>query len=239
MEIYTFGDRNKEKVLLFHPMFTSFEFFNSFVEKLQDEFFFIVPTLSGHTCCSTYVSMEHEEKDLEEFLRANGIDKIKLVIGFSLGGNIAFDYFSKNSDKIEKVIVDSAPLFRFPAFVKRNFYNKYQKCLEKVRENPSKAADELNKNFHGMGDTQKDVAQIVTTDSLKGLLESCYNISLPKLAEGEQAKILFVYGTKDIARLCLPRIRRYKHSKFVKLNALNHCEYFMKHQNEYIEKLVR
>ena len=239
MEISTYGNRNNENILLFHPMFTSAEFFNSFVEKLQDEFFFIVPTLSGHSHGSTYVSVEEEERQLDQFLQSNGIDKIKLVIGFSLGGNIAFDYFSKNSSKTEKVVVDSAPLFNFPRFVKRHFLSKYKKCLQKVRQNPTKAADELNKNFHGMGNAQKEVAQIVTDESLTGLIESCYNVDLPRLTETEQSKITFLYGTKDIAKLCLPRIRRYKHSSFVKLSGLNHCEYFMEHQDEYIQKFVR
>ena len=239
MQIHTFGDRNKDAVLLFHPMFTNFEFFKSFVERLQDEFFFIIPTLSGHSDCSIYHSMENEERELDQFLRNNDIEELKLVIGFSLGGNIAFDYFSKNSNKIEKVIVDSAPIFKLPKLIKRHFYLKYKKCLERVRTNPANAAKELNKNFHGMGDVQKDVAQLVKTESLKGLLESCYNITLPKLSNDAQKKIVFLYGTKDIAKLCLPRIRRYKSSKFVKLRGLNHCEYFMKHQDEYVQKFVR
>ena len=77
----------------------------------------IVPTLSGHYKNSTYISMQNEEEILNNYLKDNNIDKLKIVIGFSLGGNIAFDYFCKNSDKIEKVIIDSAPIFKFPLFV--------------------------------------------------------------------------------------------------------------------------
>ena len=239
MEIYTFGDRNKEKILLIHPMFTSANFFKSFVEKLKDDYFFIIPTLSGHAENSTYVSTEQEENALNEFFTNNQIDRLKLVVGFSLGGNIAFNYFCKNTEKIDKVVVDSAPLFCFPKLVKRHFYKKYKNCLAKVRENADKAEYELNKCFHGMGESQKAVAPLVSNDSLNGLIESCYNNKLPTLFEATQRKIVFVYGTKDIARLCLSRIRKYKHSKFLILRGYNHCEFFMTKQDEYINQLVK
>lgn len=238
MQISTYGNIENEKVLLIHPMFTNSNFFEGIVEKLKDRYFLIVPTLSGHDKKSTYISLSQEEKEIDDFLKNRNISKIKMIVGFSLGGNIAFDYFCKNSDRIDKVVVDSAPLFKFPKFIKNHFFKKYLKCLRKVRSNKENAVEELNKCFHGMGESQKDIASIVTDESLKNLMESCYNISLSNLNEDQQRKITFVYGTKDIARMCIPRIKKYTKSDFVILDGFNHCEYFMKQPEEYIKRFI-
>ena len=61
-----------------------------------------------------------------------------------------------------------------------------------------------------MGEVQQYVAPIVTIESPKNLLESCYNIEAPKLKMIHREKITFVYGANDIARLCLSRIKNIK-----------------------------
>ncbi len=86
-----------------------------------------------------------------------------------------------------------------------------------------------------MGNSQQYVAKVVTNESLVNLIESYYHMKTPKLSMDSQKKITFVYGKKDIARLCLPRIRKYKNSKIMKVDLLNHCGYFMKKIDEYIK----
>ncbi len=238
MKIYTYGDKEKEKILLLHPMFTSAKYFDFALNKLGEKYYLIIPTYSGHYENSTYLSMEDEEKSIDKFLNENGIDKIKTVIGFSLGGNIAFDYFCKHQDKIEKVIIDSAPIFKIPKIIKKIFYRKYKKCLIRVKNSPKNAAKELNKCFNGMGEFQQYVAPLVTIDSLKNLVESCYNVKTIKLNKDSEKKMIFVYGSKDIARICLPRIKKYKNSKFVKIDLQNHCSYFRNNIDEYINNLI-
>ena len=183
--------------------------------------------------------MKDEEKTIDEFLKENNIDKLKAIIGFSLGGNIAFHYFCNNQDKVDQVIVDSAPIFKFPNIIKKYFYNRYKKCLLNIKEHPEDTVKELNKCFNGMGEVQQYVAPIVTIESLKNLLESCYNIEAPKLENDSQRKITFVYGTNDIARLCLPRIKKYKNSEFIQIESLGHCGYFRENTDEYIKRLIR
>lgn len=108
-----------------------------------------------------------------------------------------------------------------------------------IKEHQENTVKELNKCFNGMGEVQQYIAPIVTIESLKNLLDSCYLIEVPKLDIASQRKITFVYGTKDIARLCLPRIRKYKYSEFIKVDSLGHCGYFRKNTDEYIKRLIR
>ncbi len=108
-----------------------------------------------------------------------------------------------------------------------------------IKKHPENTVDELNKCFNGMGEAQQHIAPIVTIESLKNLLESCYNVETPKLDVALQKKLTFVYCTKDIARLCLPRIKKYKNSEFIKVNSLGHCGYFRTSTDEYIKRLIK
>lgn len=235
MKISTYGNKKNEKILLLHPMFTSEKFFDFVIDKLSENYYLIIPTYSGHYENSEYVSMLEEENKIDEFLKENNIDRLKAVIGFSLGGNIAFHYFCQNQDKIDKVIIDSAPIFKFPKVIKNYFYKKYKKCLINVKKYPEKAVEELNKCFNGMGEAQQYIAKIVTNESLKNLIESCYNNETIDLNCDFQKKMIFIYGTKDIARLCLPRLKRYKNSRFIKIDSLGHCGYFRTKTDEYLK----
>ena len=121
MRIETFGDITKPVFLAIHPMFTGAFFFNELIEMLKDDYYFIIPTMSGHYENSVYASMDDEEKSILEFLKANDIEKVAVLLGFSLGGNTAFDMYAKNYIVADKVIIDSAPLFNFPKFIQKYF----------------------------------------------------------------------------------------------------------------------
>ncbi len=238
MKIETFGNKEHPKILLLHPMLASPDFFEKCITILKEQYYLIIPTLSGHYENSTYISVKDEETQINSFLKKNKIDKIQLMIGFSLGGNIAYYYFCKNHDKIERLLIDSAPLFYFPEFIKKHFFRQYKKCLINVRKDKEHAAEELNKCFNHMGEAQKNTAALVTLDSLLNLTESCFHVDLYNLDEQTQKKITFLYGTEDIARLCLPRLKKYEHCQIIKLEKRNHCEYFQKELDNYIREYI-
>ena len=82
MKIITYGDKQKDKILLLHPMFTSAEFFDFVISKLSKDYYLIIPTYSGHYENSTYVSMENEEKYIDNFLKENNFGRIHLFMPF-------------------------------------------------------------------------------------------------------------------------------------------------------------
>lgn len=174
----TYGDKRNKAVLLIHTLFTNADFFAPAVQLLAKDYFLIVPTLSGHHKNSVYISTNDEISQLKDFLTENKIERLHFLAGFSLGGNIAYEFFCKNSDMVEKAVIDSAPLFEFPKFVKNHFYKRYAKCLRKIKSGNCDVAKELNKCFNGMGEKQKDVAPNVDLQSLGGLVESCYNVRI-------------------------------------------------------------
>lgn len=238
MKIETFGDKTKPAFMAIHPMFTGGFFLDNLVELCKDDYYFIIPTMSGHYENSEYVSREDEENTIVEFLKVNGIEKLGVLLGFSLGGNMAFDLYAQNLINADKVIIDSAPLFDFPKFIRNYFHNRYKGCLKKIKIEGADVAKELNKCFNGMGEVQQKVAPTVSFESLKNLVSSCFGVKVPKMSEERQRALTFVYGTKDEARLCLNRVRKYKKAKFVKLKGYRHCGLYQLDAEEYVKRLI-
>lgn len=238
MKIETFGDNTKPVFLAIHPMFTGAFFINNLIKICGENYYFVVPTMSGHYENSEYVSRAEEENTIAEFLKTNGIEKVAVLLGFSLGGNMAFDMYAQGLVNADKVIIDSAPLFNFPKFIQNHFYNKYKRCLKKIKNGGVDVAKELNKCFNGMGEVQKDVAPTVSIESLKNLVISCFGVDVPKMSEERQGAITFVYGSKDEAKLCLSRVKKYKKARIVKLKGYRHCGLYQADPKEYVERFI-
>ncbi len=219
----TYGDKNNKAVLLIHTLFTSADFFIPIRDLLAKDYFVITPTLSGHYENSVYISTSDEIRRIKEFLAENAIISLYAIAGFSLGGNIAYEFFCTNSEMIENAIIDSAPLFNFPKLIKNHYIKSYAKCLKRIKSGKYDIAKELDKYFNGMGEYQKDIAPTVSLESLNSLVGSCFNTKVYKLPEKELKKVQFIYGTKDIARLCKVRL---KHYRIHKMKGYGHCGFY-------------
>lgn len=235
MRFQTFGDKSNKAVLLIHTLFTSADFFAPVMSLLASNYYVIVPTLSGHYENSTFISTDDEIRQIKEFLSENDVTSLYAVAGFSLGGNIAYEFFCKNAEMIEKAVIDSAPLFNFPNFVKNHFLKSYSKCLKKIKSGKCDVVKELNKYFNGMGEYQKDIAPIVSQESLNNLIGSCYNTKVYKLPPRQTEKITFIYGSKDIARLCKSRLKKYR---IRKMKGYGHCGFYCKNPVEWVEQFI-
>ena len=235
MRFQTFGDKNNKAVLLIHTLFTSADFFAPIMPLLANDYYVIVPTLSGHYENSTFISTDDEIRQIKEFLSENYITSLYAVAGFSLGGNIAYEFFCNNVEMIEKAVIDSAPLFNFPKIVKNHYLKSYTKCLKRIKSGKYDAAKELNKHFNGMGEYQKDIAPIVSQESLNSLVESCYNTKVYKLPQDERKKVTFIYGGKDIARLCKARLKKYH---IHKMKSYGHCGFYRENPIEWAKQFI-
>ncbi len=79
MKFQTFGNKNNKAVLLIHTLFTSAEFFVPITQILANDYFVIIPTLSGHYENSAFVSTADEIRQIKEFLSENNISSLYAV----------------------------------------------------------------------------------------------------------------------------------------------------------------
>lgn len=122
---------------------------------------------------------------------------------------------------------------RVTNFVAKKFCN----ICSNIRQNPENAIEKLDNIFPGLGNKMNEVCCHITEENVKNLSYACYSFKLPKLDVTAQKSVIFLYGTKEPARLCIFRLKKYKYSRIIKRNGFNHCGYLLSCPKDYAEML--
>ena len=90
MNIIDIKKEEKEVILLIHPMLSSAKGMKEeIVDRVGGDYRYILPDLSAHGGTrGEYNSVDIEAKNIEKYLLENGINKVLLGYGASLGGVI-------------------------------------------------------------------------------------------------------------------------------------------------------
>lgn len=239
MKFKTIGNPNGRRILLIHAMFVTSESFFSLTEYLKQDYFIITPTLDGHDINenSIFLSVEDEANKVLAYLKDNYIKELDFILGTSLGAIIAFEIYKRNKININKVYLDGGPFFKFGPLVQKILTKEFLDICNRVQQNTEKAVNKLNSLFPGLGNQMFDVCSHITEDSVKNLARACYSFKLPDLNIDAQKSIVFLYGTKESARLCIFRLKKYKYSRIIKKSGFNHCGYLLSCPKEYAEMI--
>lgn len=234
----TEGNPNGNKVLLIHAMFVSADSFSAMIEYLKDDYYIILPTLDGHdvNSDSTFSSIEDEADKIIAYLQQNNIGKLDFILGTSLGAIIAFEIYKRNAVKIDKVYLDGGPFFNLKLLQKIGAKQLWNICT-KTRKDPQSTVKEFETVFPSLGNMMADVCSHMTEQSSINLAHACYSFKLPQLIESEQRKVVFLYGTKEPARMCIFKLKRYKYSRIIKKIDYNHCGFLLSNPKEYADML--
>ena len=80
MKITTMGNRQSPAILFFHAMGVTGESSEPIAKYLQDRYFCILPTSSVYCEGQRYKSKADEVRQLELFLKKQGVKQLKLVV---------------------------------------------------------------------------------------------------------------------------------------------------------------
>ena len=110
MKFHEFGDKNLPPVLLIHGGGSSWWSYLRQARILSHKFHVILPTLNGHgeEYQKDYISTEDSAQEILNYVRHNCGGKLFAVGGVSLGGQIAMELLSLDSDIAEKAIIDGS-----------------------------------------------------------------------------------------------------------------------------------
>lgn len=241
MRFETVGNPNGDKVLLVHAMFATPECFLALTQYLKEDYFIIMPVLDGHDLkeSSEFLSVDDEANKIIAYLKENNIKKLDFILGTSLGAIIALEVYKQASVNVNRIYLDGGPFFNFGALLQKIAAQKFWNICTKARQNPEKAAEKIDKLFQGLGDVMNVVCCHITKQSVKNLAHACYSYKLPELSEAMQKPVVFLYGTKEPARFCMFRLKKYKNCSIIKKEGYNHCGYLLAHPEEYAKMLRR
>ena len=108
MIFHEFGDKKFPHILLIHGGGNSWWNYLRQARMLSDKYHVILPTLDGHgeEYQKDYISTENSAQQIMEYIKNNCDRKLFAIGGVSLGGQIAIELLSLDSDVAEKAIID-------------------------------------------------------------------------------------------------------------------------------------
>ena len=120
MKFHEFGDKNLPPILLIHGGGSSWWNYLRQARLLSHNYHVILPTLNGHgeEYKLDYVSTEDSALEILDYIKANCGGKLLAIGGVSLGGQIAMELLSLDSDIAEKAIIDGSLCIPQPRLVR-------------------------------------------------------------------------------------------------------------------------
>ncbi len=115
----TMGERNAPAVLFFHATGVTGRSGERVAEYLKDKYFCVMPTSTVYCEGQKYVSKSDEIRQVEEFLKANGVNGIALVVASSIGADLAVAFLSQTKIPVARVFFDGGQFARTGKFTRR------------------------------------------------------------------------------------------------------------------------
>lgn len=236
MNFKTIGEKHNPCALLIHAMFLTGDGFNEIVKYLKDDYFIIIPTLDGHEGeeYSKFTSVEEEADKILAYLKQEGINELDFILGTSLGGLVALEIYQRNQINIKKAVIDGAPLISCSKVIKLFMVKFMQHLVKSTKKNPNKK-NVFDEKFSGFSDIMKCVCGYISDESVKNIINACYSYGLPDKLDINDKKLIFVYGSKEKAGECIPKLKTICNCDIIIKKGYDHCQFLMDDPQEYVE----
>ena len=119
MKFKTLGNRNAPAVLFFHAMGVTGESSEPVANYLQDRYFCILPTSTVYCKGQKYVSKADEVRQVEAYLKSQGVERLELVVASSIGADLAMAFLTSTKLPIGHVFFDGGQFARIGKTTRR------------------------------------------------------------------------------------------------------------------------
>ena len=106
MRFKTIGNKENPAVLFFHAMGVTGDSSEPVAAYLQENYFCIMPTSTVYCKGQRYISKADEVRQVEAFLRKNGIEQLALVVASSIGADLAMAFLKSTELPVKQVFLD-------------------------------------------------------------------------------------------------------------------------------------
>ena len=112
MVFHTVGDKQNPAVLFFHAMGVTGASSDPVARHLQDKYFCIMPTSTVYCAGQKYRSKADEVRQLETFLKEQGVEHLALVVASSIGADLAAAFLAQTELPVDHVFFDGGDSLR-------------------------------------------------------------------------------------------------------------------------------
>ena len=208
MMFHEFGYKNFPHILLIHGGGNSWWNYLRQARILSDKFHVILPTLDGHgeEYQRDYISTENSAQQIMDYIKNNCNGKLFAIGGVSLGGQIAIELLSLDSDIAQKAIIDGSicipqpNLSRISTIVVKIFGKlMFSKSASKIQLSlmkkiyPNMAYPEEIENYY-----MEDMPRLPMKTLVKMYKTYMGKYRLKESITESKAQVLYIYGEKEM-----------------------------------------
>ena len=241
MKFKTLGNRNDPAVLFFHAMGVTGESSEPVAKYLQDRYFCILPTSTVYCKGQKYVSKANEVRQVEEYLKSQGIECIKLIVASSIGADLAMAFLTSTKLPIGHVFFDGGQFAQIGKGVRpmmtpflylaiKSLYWSKGGTLKKILWCDD---DSIKPYFIAAGEN------LTYTNLQRHILDSLEDKSFPSLPEELQRHIHFGFGSiEDHFKYRQAVMEAYPCSHYPVFEGYDHMQHQIRDPREFAEMLI-
>lgn len=241
MQFQTFGDKRDPAVLFFHAMGVTGASSEPVAAYLRDSYFCILPTSTVYCAGQKYAGKVDEVRQVEEYLRAQGVERLALVVASSIGADLAMAFLVQTKLPVAHVYFDGgqfAQIGRATRRVMTPFLYLAIKSLYWSRGGTLKKIlwcddDVIKPYFIAAG-------KALTYGNLRRqLADSLEDAPFPPLPEQLQRRTYFAFGSVEEHFKYRDAVRKaYPHGNFPVLEGHDHMQYQIRDPQGFAAMLV-
>jgi pimeloyl-ACP methyl ester carboxylesterase len=252
MRFHTFGNKENPVMVMLSGSLCLSTSMSYLYDIWQEDFYIIAPDYNGYDGNSTFSTRQQEAKEVVLYLKEQGLTRIKMVYGQSMGAEIAIELVHQLLEAditVDKVFLDGAPCIKLPKVYKAVVRLIFLKMLHMLRD--KKADDVMNIRFVKQltnGDTESlrpmmepvmEAVEYLTDESVINQTECCYTFDFPVFEETFQKNLYFFYAKEEKAyKTCFKKVKKaYPKANYKVVTGYGHMTYSVRETEKYTEML--
>ena len=241
MLFQTYGDRKNPAVLFFHAMGVTGASSEPVAKYLQDTHFCILPTSTVYCKGQKYVSKADEVRQVEEYLKSQGVECLNLVVASSLGADLAMAFLTSTELPIGHVFFDGGQFAQIGKGTRRimtpflylaikSLYWSKGKTLKKIMWCDD---DSIKPYFIAAG------KNLTYTNLRRQISDSLEDKPFPSLPEELQRRIYFEFGSiEDHFKYRQAVMKAYPYGNYPVFEGYNHMQYQIRNPKGFAEMMT-
>lgn len=224
----TMGSSDAPAVLFFHAMGVTGASSGRVAEYMKDRYFCIMPTSSVYCAGQRYRSKEDELRQVEDFLRTQGVTSLAMVAASSLGADLAAAFLARTQLTVEHAFFDGGQFAQISRGTRLLMTPLLYLAIKSLYWTKGKTlgmmigcgGPEIRPYFISAGKA------LTYADLRRQMLDSLEDKPFPALPEGMQPRCYFEFGSREEHfKYREALIRAYPESNFPVFEGFDHMQY--------------
>lgn len=226
--------------LLIHPVMADASFFDDLIDEMRGSYRVALPTLDGHYAGSpSFASARQEAEVLARKLQAEGVERVRVLLGCSLGAAVALELLAMMPRGFARLAVFDSPALIDSGLSRAIMAHDLRKIRKVAKEKPERARRLIDTRDDDYAFLIQHNAAAATDATVEGVCDACCHAALPQVPEAQQPFMTFVWGSFDPAMKCRARVTRaYPHANVVIKDRYAHCDYLMMHPEDFAREFM-